>query len=501
MIDISKKRLVTFSQISSALYSVTNIEGKNLFEALPNKKLKGKNSVISFISNSDFVFDTLEISKNIPDSEIKEALFNIIYEELDNSLEYHIMFDEVKFEDKESREYRQFNIFVVSPNIIRYLISAIGKNVKYIDKLYPLPILFKSLYKFSGVSGRKEIFIYTYRDGTSINIFDNGELIYSKGLQFSTIFFFERFKEALEKSISFQDFRDIVTKPEKFRENILFKKALTVSLHSFFDEVDDVVNYVKRSYNIETIDNIYFSSEIGKILGLSEYSKALIGEHSFDGFLQEFSIGFDEDLDEIHYLLYITNTLLLDENIYLDILQAPPSFIKRPSGKFILTSASAVLLSTIYPIVNYYQEFLTRGDIVRSLEKRTEVEDDYHQRKKLIEGLLNEKSITQKSLVEFEKRYEKKVELLKVVFDKRDNYNMKGKFLASLTSSLNNHEVYISNIRYIPDGYFQLELISNSDGKITQLLKNLIQTHKISADLIELDRNRGVYISKLKIEI
>ena len=364
---VQERGVRTYNPYSSGLYRVKTVGSEKSFEPIVGgrKKYSKSSKILSFLSNSDFVFETLEINKNIPDDEVEEAIYNIVYEELDNSIEYHIVFDEIKKRgDDNQSEYREFNIFIVEPNILKYLSSTINHSIKYIDRLYPIPLLFKSLYKYSEEYERVECFVYIHRDGTSFNLFVHGELLYSKALNFSTIIFFEYFKEYFDgKNILYTDFQKIITNEERLFENAKNRRALTKSLQHFFEEISDVINYIKRSFNIEVIDNIYYSSKFGKILGMADYSEALIGEHSFDSFLSEFSIPFPDNIDEIHYLLYLTYQLKKEKNIYLDILKPPPSFITRPTGKLVLSTVGAVFLSLLYPLFQEYKAYVLEKEI------------------------------------------------------------------------------------------------------------------------------------------
>jgi hypothetical protein len=412
------------------------------------------------------------------------------------------MFDEIKHSDDEKREYREFNIFIVDPNIARYMANSISKTIKYIDNLYPIPLLFKSLYKFSGITDRAECFIYTYRDGTSFNLFKNGELIYSKLLTFSTIIFFEKFEEFFENKIQYGDFQKIVTEEDRFFENKKHRVALTKTLHLLFDEVFDVINYVKRSFNLEVIDNIYYSSKIGKILGVAEYSKSLVGEHSFDGFLNEFSIKFPNNIDEIHYLLYLTHQLNRDKHIYLDILKAPPSFFSRPSGTLLLVATGSITLSLLYPLYNYYQLFFVEEKIAEKSIIEKNLKADYLERKAILETIKKEISSLEKEENDYKTKYEDKFKLVSSIYNKRVNYTMKGVEIGNITSKLNLHDVSISSLKYVEDingSFFELLLVSNSDQKVTELFQTLLLDYEIFTDSIELDSMNGIYKSKLRL--
>ena len=500
--------LATYNIYSSSFYKVdVNSNKENKFTPLVGSK-KNHNSYekLSFLSNADFSFDTIEISKNIPDEEIEDAIYNIIYEELDNSLDYNIMFDEVTPPEDEKSEYRKFNIFVIDPNIIRYISSTISRTIKYIDKIYPLPILFKSLYKFSEILDRTECFIYTYRDGTSLNLFVNGELIYSKSLAFSTILFFETFQsiyeERNEDKIFYTDFKLIVTQEAKFHENKKYKAVLTKSLKVLFDEVDDVINYIKRNFNIDRIDNIYYYSKIGKILGVSEYSKTMIGEHSFDGFLSEFSISFPKELDEIHYLLYLTHQLNNDKYIYIETLKAPPSFFLRPSGHLLLIIVGATTVSLAYPLFNYYQTSQIDSILEKNIEKNRNLKSRQLERKRVLEKLTSE---TDKLILKeknYQKKYQDKLELINSVNDQRTKYTMKGEELVRITKRLNNHYVSISSIEFVKEEkehYFKIGLTAQDEESVTSLLRDLIKDYSIHIESIAKNSVNDRYRSELKI--
>jgi len=493
----------TYNPYSSSLYRVETVDGEKVFQPIIGgvKKHNKHYKVLSFLSNSDFVFDTLEINKNIPDDEVKDAIYNIVYEELDNSIEYHIMFDEIKKRDEEKKsEYLEFNIFIIDPNIAKYLSSTISRSIKYIDRIYPIPILFKSLYKFSGEYDRTECFVYIYRDGTSFNLFVKGELLYSKALSFSTLVFFEYFREYIEdRKIFYPEFQKIVTDENRLLENVKYRRALTKSLKHLFEEISDVINYIKRNFNIEEIDNIYYSSKLGRILGIAEYSETLVGEHSFNGFLSEFSITFPDDIDEIHYLLYLTYQLNQDNrNIYLDILKPPPSFFVRPVGKLTLVTVGAIALSLVYPLYNYYQTYRLQEEIIVKKELEKRLKKRYLERKAILESISKEKNRLISTRDNYKKRLDKKIALLNAVYTKKKNYTMKGEEIKEITYKLNSYNVAISHLQY-ENGEFFLTLVSNDANNITSLLKNLINDYMIYSDIIELDNPSQLYHSNLKI--
>ncbi len=497
-----------YNPYSPDLYQVENNGDVTNFIPVPAREQKRQRGrkIFSFLANTDFTFDTIDISKNIPDDEVEDALYGIIYEELDNSIEYHIVFDEIKKGENEKGEFRTFNIFIIDPNIAQYVSSTISRTIKYIDRVYPLPLLFKSIYKFSAILDRTECFIYTYRDGTSFNLFINGELIYTKALIFSTINFFEKFVELTEEEISYPEFCKIVTIENILLSKNKYRSALTKSFFSLFDEINDIINYIKRNFSIEKIDNLYYSSNIGNILGLAEYSRTSVAEHSFNGFLNEFSVKFPEGLDEIHYLVYLTYQLNSSRNIYLTVLKPPLPFYERQSGKLILATVGSVFLSILYPWYNYHMTHFLNINIEKKRESIILIREKYNDRKAELDKYDAEISKVKSEFDIHKKRFDDKFNLLNDIYQKRVSYTMKGAEILKFTISLNSHKVLVSTIQYSQDeakdkiqGSFKLDILATDDIYITNLLKYLIKEREIYTDNIELDRGIDHYRAKLKI--
>gem|GEM_PF-2746624 len=487
------------------LYRIDNIGDSTTFTPVPSKFQKPERGrkVFSFVANTDFTFDTIDISKNIPTDEVEDALYSIIYEELDNSIRYYIIFDEIKKNEDDKSEFRTFNIFIIDPNIAQYLSSIITRSIKYIDRIYSLPLLFKSIYKFSAILDRTECFIYTYRDGTSFNLFINGELLYTKALTFSTMLFFEKFTEILEENLEYSEFCKIITIEDILLSNKRYRSALTKSLNLIFDEIYDIINYIKRNFSIDKIDNLYYSSNIGNILGMAEYSRTIIAEHSFNGFLNEFSVKFPDGLDEIHYLVYLTYQLNSSETIYLTFLKPPLPLFERPSGKLIFTTSASMFISILYPWYNYHTAHFLNIEIEKKRNSIVNLKEQYNQKKSELSNIEIELSKIKDNFIVQKNKFEDSFQLLNYIYKKRIEYTMKGGEILKITEKLNYYNVLVSSIQYIksPDNknYFYFELVANEDAYITALLKDLIKEREIYTDQIEFDKNVDRYRSKLKI--
>ncbi|MCD8544741.1 MAG: hypothetical protein LRY52_07770 [Sulfurospirillum cavolei] len=88
---------------------------------------------------------TIDISRNIPDSDLKDAIEIKVYDELalDTSVEYTITYSET---DSKDTKNRSFNVFIVDAALIDAKLSPIKEKTRYIDYVTPAPFLIKALY-------------------------------------------------------------------------------------------------------------------------------------------------------------------------------------------------------------------------------------------------------------------------------------------------------------------------------------------------------------------
>ncbi|MBD3795945.1 MAG: hypothetical protein IE881_08480, partial [Epsilonproteobacteria bacterium] len=102
--------------------------------------------VISYLNTKDFIHAQIEISKNIPDEDLYDALSNKTYDELalDQAVEYKIQYIETF--DNLDEENRHFHVFIVDPLDISNTFSSVVEKIKYIDVIIPVPLLIKSIY-------------------------------------------------------------------------------------------------------------------------------------------------------------------------------------------------------------------------------------------------------------------------------------------------------------------------------------------------------------------
>lgn len=185
------------SVISVNPYKDSYVSGvSNFLNDIQSPEYDKNQFVISYLNTQGYINSHIEISKNILEEDLFDAINNKIYDELalDQALEYQIRYIEV-FNNK-SYENRHFQVFIAEPSTIeKTYINAI-KKLKYIDVIIPSPLLIKSLYtkeiiQNSGV----HCFIYFEENDAFITIYNEKEFVYTKSLKYTLIQMHERFCE------------------------------------------------------------------------------------------------------------------------------------------------------------------------------------------------------------------------------------------------------------------------------------------------------------------
>ena len=126
--------------LSSYVYSKNEIKLNNL------DKSDKDSFFTSYIQTRDIISSTIDISRNIPDNDLKDAIEIKVYDELalDSSVEYTISYFET--DSKESKN-RSFNVFIIDLKLLTSKLAPIKEKTRYIDFVTTAPFLIKALYQ------------------------------------------------------------------------------------------------------------------------------------------------------------------------------------------------------------------------------------------------------------------------------------------------------------------------------------------------------------------
>ena len=467
--------------------------------------------IISYLNTKGFINAQIEISKNIPEEDLFDAITNKAYDELalDQAVEYKIQFIETF--NTLDEENRYFHVFIVDPLDITNTFLNIVEKVKYIDVIIPSPLLIKSLYSKEIIdSNGTHCFIYIQENDAFLTIYSNREFVYTKSLKYSLLEMHERFCELYGERIEYADFVNFFSQ-ESLKETTSEYKEYFIRLYKeFFANVNDILTYAKRAFEIEKFEHVYIGAQLPTVTKLYEMLEVELNIKVSEF---EFDYGFETQnqyIDQLHALMHLYSTLPKEEKYDCNFTEykRPPKFIKRESGKLIILIITAFALAFAYPITYWvltYAQAL-QEDLLK--QKYKELHNVKITREATIKNRLADKERVLKLLSKEKAEYTEKKNTLKKIREVKIEYPMKAKLLALFTKDLNKYKVNIQTARYAEKDnqkVLTLDLVADKDRKITKLVEYLTKIHqgkyKFSLEKISFDADTSKYFSQLKVQI
>ncbi len=470
-----------------------------------------KQFAVSYLNTRSFINNQIEVSKNIPEEDLLDAINIKVYDELglDQAVEYQVQYIET-FNNLDN-ENRHFQVFIVDPLEITEIYKDTVEKIKYLDVITPSPLLIKSLYSKDIIEDNGiHCFIYFEENDAFLTIYNEKDFVYTKSLKYSLINMHERFCELYGERIEYEEFCKFLSTQNLKDTTSDYKEYILKLYKEIFANINDILTYTKKAFNIEKVEHIYIGSQINIVSKLYEIAEFELSIKSSDF---NFDYGFeskDSHIDQIHALMHITTTLA-DEDKYscnFSIFHRPPKFTKRESGKLIMFMVASFLIAFAYPIT--YWILLYSQELEYKLRQQAYVE--VHNIKTTREATIKSRLVDKEKamvLLETEKiNYINKKNTLIKIHDVKVNYPMKAKLITSLINDLNKYAVKVDTIKYDQEKdekKFTLNLISSKDKKITQLIEHLTKKYerkfKFSLENISLDEKQKLYFSELKVYI
>ena len=433
--------------------------------------------VVSYLGAKSFISSLISVSKNIPEDDLPDIIENKVYEDLalDMAISYKISYIEAYNNIDEANRF--FHVFIVDPLTLDEDFQDTVSDIKYIDQIIPVALLFKTLYSRELLDSHEvHCFIYLQKNDAFLTIYSESEFTYTKSIKFSLGELHQRFCELLGEQISYEIFSQLLSNEGLATKNNEYQQYLIKLFSELFVHISDVLTYAKRAFKIEKIDHIYIESDLGQIAGLDEYSQTYLAIKSGN---LSFNYGYSSDADhlnQLHELMHLYTTLPSDQRYECNfsVFHRPPPFIKRASGKFILLTCAALALGLLYPITNWslsYAESLRYSMLQTEYQK---VDDIRKTRENIIKLKEKQKAEADKIKKAEENEYTSKKNTLIKIHEVKVNYPMKAKHLTYLTKDLNRYSVMLKNISYDENESnktFVFSLSSTSDKKITELLE------------------------------
>ena len=511
---MSKSEQQPFASVLSVNpYKETYYEGvSNFITPTSSPEYSKDQLVVSYLHTKDFITAQIEISKNIPEEDLYDALTNKAYDELalDQAVEYKIQYIETF--DNLDEDNRHFHVFIVDPLDLTNTFSNIAEKVKYIDFITPVPLLLKGLYtkEIIDTSG-VHCFIYLQENDAFLTVYSEREFLYTKSIKFSFIDIHERFCELYGERIDYDDFLNFFTS-ENLRESQSDYKSYIIKLYKeLFANINDILTYIKRAFEIEKIDHVYIGAQIQTVTQLDEMLEA---ELHIKTSAFNFDYGFENKetyIDQLHALLYLNANLPIDEryNCNFTTYKRPPRFIHRDSGRLIIITIAAFALAFAYPITYWVLTY------AQELQKNL-LENEYKSvhntkvtREATIKNRIADKEKSQKLLAKEKNEYAEKKHTLIQIHEVKVNYPMKAVLLATINAELVKYGVKSTHSDYQESKkhgkVLTINLVSTKDRQITKLLEYLTKKYEgrytFELEKIRYDKDTRRYLSEMRVKL
>ncbi len=463
---------------------------------------------ISFLNTKSFITSQIEISKNIPQEDVYDAIYNKAYDELalDQAVEYHIQIIE-SFNNLDE-ENRYFHVFIVDPTELQEIFKDVVEIIKYIDVIIPAPLLLKSLYSKEILeTAGADCFVYLQENDAFLTIYHEKEFLYTKSLKFSIAEMHERFCEIHGERMEYEDFKNFLSSVNlKFSESEE-KESLIKLYKELFANVSDVLTYAKRAFELDKIDNIYIGTSIYLESKLDEMMEA---ELSIKTHLFEFDLGFESNelyVDQMHPLMHLYTTLSEEEKYTANfsIYPRPPKFLQRESGKLIAVTAASFILAFLYPVTYWILAYAQGLQLDILKDEYNELHNIRVTREATIKNKKADLARVTALLKDEQKEFQAKKDTLVKIRKVKNDYIMKAKVLTMFTKDLNKFNVKLESLQYSENNNsreFSFDLVSSKSSRITKLLKHVTKVHendfKFDLKKIYYDDKSKVYFSTLK---
>jgi len=497
------KNIVTHNVYADKSY----IYKDDSFKSLNKLTYNTSNFITSYMANKDIISTTVNLSKSIPEEDIEDILEIKAYEELglDQANSYIIS----SLEIEHTGEDRKYHIFVAEPEVLDSYYLSVKAETKYLDLILPAPLLYRSLYTKEILGDNStHCFVYFTQNDAFVTVYRNGQYIYSKSIEFSLEQIYDKYCEAVGEKVDEKEFYTILESEGLKTTNNDYQQNFMKIFAEVFITINDIIIYVKRAFELETIDQMFIGSEKGPIIGLDDYSQNYLGLHSSD-FNFNYNVENDEwYTDQLQYLMLLSSLdYLEDESILVNVTMypRPPSFLNRASGQFIISTFAAVSLSLAYPLTYLVGSYINDVKIVVLNKEDSKLKTESNKYKQI---LSEKKNIIKGLDTETNKLstiYDGKAKTLKAIYERKVNYRLKSGIFHTIAEDLHKFDVHVDEI-IGEENILWLSVVSSDDRKFTELIKHVSDRYfneivEIDIEKIQKDQDNNYYKGMLKVEL
>ncbi len=456
---------------------------------LESLEFNNNNFVISYITNKDMIIASFDLGYDVDPDELDDIMYMKAYDELglDTEKEYSIHHQKAD-SDENSNVY---NLFITEPEIVENHNSVTIEKTKYIDLLVPAPLLFRTLYTSKTLeSNEAHCFIYFTMEDAFVSIYNEGKFLYSKSLEFSLEQIYEKYCAMIGEKVDQQKFFETLESEGLKATDSTYQQNLMKLFGEIFLQINDIIIYTKRAYNISTIGKLFLGSVQSPIIGLGDYGYNYLGIPTFN---LDFTFNIKNDewyVDQLQYMMVQSGLNYLESPekiVNLTTTPRPPVFSKRASGQFIIATAVSSLVALAWPLSYLVLSYSNEATILLLSNEEAKLAKTSGKYKKI----LAEKQATikklKKNLKTQESIFEGKAKTLLSIHNKKVSYKLKSEFLYEFAKDLTEYEVKVEKIESHGDNY-SLSMVSSDEKKLTKYIKYISEKYFSKIDNINIER-------------
>ena len=479
------KNIITINPYINSYYEYKNQE----FKKLDNLTYNDKQFTIAYATNRDLIIASLDLGYDVDEEEIEDTIYMKAYEELglDEEKEYTIHHQKAN-DDENSTVY---NVFISESEIISSHFSSIVEETKYIDLLIPAPLLYGTLYNNNILENRDaHCYIYFTMKDAFVTVYKDGQFIYSKSIEFSLEQIYDKYCALVGEKIDKEEFFEVLESEGLKTTNSVYQQNLMKLFGEVFLQINDIIIYTKRAYNIPSITKLFLGSVKSPIIGLGDYGYNYLGIPTFN---LDFNFDIKNDewyVDQLQYLMVKASLDYLEGSkniINISSYPRPPIFTKRSSGQFILSLIGASLIAIGIPLGYLVPAYMNEAYNFKLNIENQQLTTEVKKYKKILSDKQSIIKLEKKKLKNLQVIFESKAKTLTSIHEKKVNYNFKSNFLYMCAKDLRKYSVHVERIVSNEDE-FTLHLLSSDEKSITKFIKYVSKEYSLSIKNIDIKR-------------
>ena len=479
------KNIITMNPYINSYYEYKNQEFKKLDKLTYNDK----NFTIAYATNKDLIIASLDVGFDADLEEIEDTIYMKAYEELGLDEEKEYTIHHQKVDDNENST--MYNVFISEPDNLGSKLSTLVEETKYIDLVIPAPLLYGTLYNNNVLENRDaHCYIYFTMKDAFVTLYKDGVFIYSKSIEFSLEQIYDKYCALVGEKIDQEEFYEVLESEGLKTTNSVYQQNLMKLFGEVFLQINDIIIYTKRAYNISNISKLFLGSVKSPIIGLGDYGYNYLGIPTFN---LDFNFDIKNDewyVDQLQYLMVKSGLDYLEGSKSLLNISSnprPPVFAKRASGQFILSVIGASLFAIGVPLGYLVPSYMNEAYNLKLNSDNRQLKSEVQRYKKILSDKQSIIKSEKKKLKGLQNIFEAKAKTLTSIHKKKVNYNFKSGFLHTFAKDLKNYSVHVEKILSTEDT-FTLYLLSSDEKYITKYIKYISKEYSLSIKNIDIER-------------